>query len=53
MSAGYIDGPLAYHGGILYIEGQSPLQTQLFDANAPGNVEPLSTLTGIGNPAVD
>ena len=52
-AAGYIDGPLAYHGGILYIEGQSPLQTQLFDANATGNVEPLSTLTGIGNPAVD
>jgi hypothetical protein len=52
-AGGYIDGPLAYYGGILYIEGQSPLQTQLFDANATGNVEPLSTLTAIGNPAVD
>jgi hypothetical protein len=51
--ASNIDGPLAYYGGVLYIEGQSPLLTQLFRASDTGPSEPLGTLTGVGNPAID
>ncbi len=51
--AGTIDGPLAYYGGLLYIEGQSPLLTQLFRASDSGLSQPLATLTGEGDPAID